>query len=179
MAATSVRIVSLQPHNAVDDRVVRSLEVHVDRSQSETLRLRYVLNGNLARLQIPSRKPAQRTDELWKHTCFEAFLRDRDGAAYHELNVAPSTEWALYSFNGYRQGRVAADTLHPPAVTVERSAQQLSIDVRLDLKLLPPSRALALAAVIEDENGSLSYWALAHPAGKPDFHHPDSFVLEI
>jgi hypothetical protein len=179
MAAVPVCTVSLQPHEPVDDGVVRSLEVHVDRSQSETLRLRYVLNGNLARLNIPSRKPAQRTDELWKHTCFEAFLRDRDGAAYHELNVAPSTEWALYSFTGYRQGMVAADTLHPPAVTIERSARELSIDVRLDLKLLPPSRTLALAAVIEDESGSLSYWALAHPAGKPDFHHPDSFVLEI
>jgi hypothetical protein len=176
---TSVRTVSLRPYRPVDDRVVRSLEVHVDRSQSETLLLRYVLHGNLARLRIPLHRPAQRTDELWKHTCFEAFLQDRDGAAYHELNVSPSTEWALYSFNAYRKGMVAADTLQPPAVTTERAAQQLTLDVRLDLKLLPPSRALALAAVIEEDSGSLSYWALAHPAAKPDFHHPDGFVFEI
>ena len=179
MPAPSARTVSLQPYRPVDDRIVRSLEVQVDRSQSETLQLRYVLQGNLARLRIPPRKPAQRTDELWKHTCFEAFLRARDGAAYHELNVSPSTEWALYWFGGYRQGMAAAETLQPPAVTIERSAQQLSIGVGLDLKLLPPSRALALAAVIEEESGSLSYWALAHPAGKPDFHHPDGFVFEI
>ena len=38
---------------------------------------------------------------------------------------------------------------------------------------------LGLSAVIEDDSGKLSYWALKHPSGKPDFHHPDTFVLEI
>jgi hypothetical protein len=36
-----------------------------------------------------------------------------------------------------------------------------------------------LAAVIEDENGGLSYWALRHPPGKPDFHHPNAFAMTI
>src|ERR1019366_4823177 len=38
---------------------------------------------------------------------------------------------------------------------------------------------IALAAVIEDENGRLSYWGLRHPPGKPDFHHPNGFALEV
>jgi hypothetical protein len=38
---------------------------------------------------------------------------------------------------------------------------------------------MALSAVIEATDGTLSYWALAHPSDKPDFHHPDSFVLEL
>ena len=38
---------------------------------------------------------------------------------------------------------------------------------------------LALSVVVEDEQGMLSYWALKHPAGKADFHHPDSFALEL
>ena len=46
-----------------------------------------------------------------------------------------------------------------------------------------PGRAgglrLALAAVLEDQQGALSYWALAHPPGKPDFHHPVGFTLEL
>ena len=42
----------------------------------------------------------------------------------------------------------------------------------LDLKL-------ALTAVVEDGSGRLSYWALRHAPGKPDFHHPDGFVLEF
>jgi hypothetical protein len=38
---------------------------------------------------------------------------------------------------------------------------------------------LGLAAVIEDKTGIFSYWALRHPSAKPDFHHPDSLVLEL
>jgi hypothetical protein len=38
---------------------------------------------------------------------------------------------------------------------------------------------LGLSAVIEDIDGRLSYWALKHPPGKPDFHHPDSFALDV
>lgn len=38
---------------------------------------------------------------------------------------------------------------------------------------------VALSAVIEEAHGAVSYWALAHPSDKPDFHHPDSFILEL
>jgi hypothetical protein len=38
---------------------------------------------------------------------------------------------------------------------------------------------LALAAVSEAAGGRLTYWALQHPPGEPDFHHPDGFVLEL
>ena len=44
-----------------------------------------------------------------------------------------------------------------------------------DIKLL----RVALAAVVEDATGDLSYWSLRHAAGKPDFHHSDGFVLEL
>jgi hypothetical protein len=33
--------------------------------------------------------------------------------------------------------------------------------------------------VVEDYRGRLTYWALEHPPGKPDFHHPDSFAIEL
>jgi hypothetical protein len=33
--------------------------------------------------------------------------------------------------------------------------------------------------VIEDADGSLSYWALAHPPGRPDFHHTEAFALDL
>jgi hypothetical protein len=38
---------------------------------------------------------------------------------------------------------------------------------------------VALAAVIEADTGELSYWSLQHAPGKPDFHHPDGFTLEL
>ena len=39
---------------------------------------------------------------------------------------------------------------------------------------------LNLSAVLEEKDGTKSYWALAHPAGdKPDFHAPDCFAAKL
>jgi len=37
----------------------------------------------------------------------------------------------------------------------------------------------SLSAVLEEQDGTKSYWALAHPAEKPDFHAPDCFVARL
>jgi hypothetical protein len=36
-----------------------------------------------------------------------------------------------------------------------------------------------ISAIIEEADGTKSHWALAHPPGEPDFHHPDCFVLDL
>lgn len=178
-ASTAQRTVQLRPYGPPPDNAVQLLEVEVTRTVGETLELRYSLHAHLSRLRIPEPKPTKRTDELWRHTCFEAFLRAAEGTGYREINVAPSTEWAMYSFDDYRKGMTPQNVPQPPAIHVERAADRLIVAVQIDLKVLPPSRALALATVIEHEGGSLSYWALKHPAAKPDFHHPEGFALEI
>jgi hypothetical protein len=39
---------------------------------------------------------------------------------------------------------------------------------------------LGLSAVLEEADGTKSYWALAHPPGdKPDFHHADCFAAQL
>lgn len=37
---------------------------------------------------------------------------------------------------------------------------------------------LGLSAVIEENDGAVSYWALKHPPGPPDFHDANTFILE-
>ena len=37
----------------------------------------------------------------------------------------------------------------------------------------------AISAVIEEIGGTKSYWALAHPPGEPDFHHPTSYAATL
>ncbi len=177
---TLTHSVALKPYGSVAGGAVQALDVQVEHPNAQSaLRVRYTLRADLTRLRIPRLASPRRADELWKHTCFEAFLRARSGPSYYELNVSPSTEWALYAFDDYRAGMAPANVARPPAVRVERTEQGLTLEVQLDLGILPLSRALALAAVIEEDSGSLSYWALKHPAAKPDFHHPDGFVLEI
>jgi hypothetical protein len=36
--------------------------------------------------------------------------------------------------------------------------------------------AVALSAVVEERDGTLSYWARRHPPGRPDFHHAEAFA---
>ena len=103
---------------------------------------------------------------------------------YFEFNFSPSGKWAAYRFRDYRDGGPIDDDGLEPKIAVRREAETLAMDavVRLDRLLTiaqGASLGIGLSAVIEGTDGRLSYWALKHPAGKPDFHHPNSFILEI
>lgn len=182
---------ALRAHPDFPCAAVSSLTVDVVRRGSG-LALTYVLAGALRDLAIPAIAAPARTDGLWRHACFEAFVRPTPGKGalgegapgygYFELNLAPSTQWAAYRFTAYRAGMAQA-AIAPPAIAVVASDQQLTLTADLDLAPLPEFAAapwrLALAAVIEDRAGATSYWALAHPPGRPDSHHAAGFVLEL
>ena len=147
------------------------------------LKVTYALEAELPRLRIPARTRSRIGDKLWQHTCFELFIA-RHMPAYHEFNFSPSGEWAAYAFSRYREGADLGDDALDPLVTVRAGAQRLELDATVQLgRLSPPHAAarlsLALSAVIEDADGGLSYWALRHPPGKPDFHHPEAFALAL
>ena len=165
--------VELHPHSKSGRRVLDSLEVHVER-KGPVLWLRFVTEGDVDEIAWPKPADRERADRLWEHTCFEAFVTVEEG--YVEYNLSPSEQWATYRFEGYRQGMRNADEV----VAVEGldlASDMLAMEARIELP--PGARRLALSAVIEATDGSKSYWALAHPSDKPDFHHPDSFVLEL
>jgi hypothetical protein len=155
---------------------VTRLEAHVAR-QGSALHLRYVMAGRIGDLLLPPPGAPSRADGLWRRTCFEAFVRPA-GEGYVEFNLSPSTQWAAYGFSAYRQGMRAADVA-PPRVETRAGADSLELEALLDLSFLQGSARLGLSAVIEEKSGAKSYWALAHPPGKPDFHHSDCFALEL
>ena len=151
--------------------------------QPGQLRLRYVVSGGIENVRIPTPMIPSRADELWKHTCFEVFVMGASDA-YCELNFAPSAQWAAYTFGGYRTGMRIAEEVSAVAIATESNSRRLEVRASLALERLEmlPSDAdwrLGLSAVIEETNGQKSYWALAHPPGKPDFHHSDCFVLTL
>ena len=83
---------------------VTHIEVEIMRPCAGSLVLSYLVTGRIGDLGIPAAVAAARTDELWRHTCFEAFVRTSPGPAYYEFNFAPSTQWAAYRFDSYRSG---------------------------------------------------------------------------
>jgi hypothetical protein len=164
---------------------VRGVDIRLARDPSGSLTLKYVLRADMLHVRIPPTAPPTRADGLWAHTCFEAFIApDAVGAAYYELNFSPSLQWAIYSFGAYRQAMSPTDVTVPPKLTVQAFDDRLELDATIGLDDLEGLRAahtlkLAVTAVVEDDSGTLSYWALKHAPGKPDFHHGDGFVLEL
>ena len=87
---------------------VTRIDVDIVRPRPGHLVLRYVVAGRAKDLRLPPVSAPVRADELWRHTCFEAFVQASPGASYYEFNFAPSTQWAAYEFDAYRSGmRVA------------------------------------------------------------------------
>lgn len=163
---------------------MHGIEVRLQWERSGALALTYALKGELSRLRIPPPGPPRRTDRLWEHTCFEAFISVKGDPAYREFNFAPSGEWVAYAFRRYREREPLAEEGPAPKIAVRRAGSGLELDAVIDPDRLPAIAPgarlrLALSAVIEEEDGTISYWALRHPPGKPDLHHPDAFALEI
>lgn len=149
---------------------------------TDVLKLEYVIVGPIAELALPGKEIPARRDALWQHTCFEAFIGVAGTPAYLEYNFAPSADWASYRFARYREGMAEALDLPQPDIFIERDgATRFTQTVIVDASL--PRKegwgSLALSAVIETLDGAKSYWALAHPPGKPDFHHADCFAIEL
>lgn len=163
----------LVPHPADAAGPLSTVTVKLER-RGGTLWLRYIAQGDVDSAAWPEAQTPERADRLWEHTCFEAFIQTGDG--YMELNLSPSGRWAAYRFTSYRQDMVSAEDgvqFHG----LERAEDRVALEAII---ALPPSATrIALSAVIEARNGSKTYWALAHPSDKPDFHHPDSFTLDL
>lgn len=160
---------------------VTSIEVDVRRGEGG-LTLDYLLRGDLASLSLPLTLPKDRRgDPLWEHSCFEAFVGHPPGlpwsSIYTEFNFATWGGWAAYGFTGYRSGMGLITGIDPPVQT-EAGADFFRLSATLPGTGDHPQR-LGLSAVIEETGGAKSYWALAHPPGKPDFHHPTCFALEL
>jgi hypothetical protein len=181
---STVSEVTLVRHPESRSGAVRSIGARVCKEPGGTLAITYSIEGDLLRMRVPPSRAPRIAHGLWQHTCCECFVALKDQARYHEFNFAPSSEWAAYAFAKYRKGAPLADEALNPRITVRSDAQRLDLDVSISLDRLSSMHpratlALALSAVIEEEDSVLSYWALKHPAGKPDFHHRDSFVLEL
>jgi len=131
-----------------------------------------------SRFVMPKKEEPGRADELWKTTCFEAFFRAEGADAYREWNFAPSGDWAAYDFVACREGMTSAD-VHEPYVRMEDNLTWWSLGATIAVTAAPTWN-LGLSAVLEEKDGTKSYWALAHcNADKPDFHLADCFVAKL
>jgi len=151
--------------------------------QVSRLTLAWRLTGPVAAVTWPSpaAQPARR-DRLWETTCCECFLARPEETGYWEANLSPTGHWQLYRFDGYREGMRPEAGASAVAIAATQDAAGLRLTANLDLApMLPPDQPLQIGVtmVVRSVAGATSYWALAHPGERPDFHHRASFALAL
>lgn len=171
----------LTPHPSSPRSPVHEIVVGAAR-HDDALLLNYRIVGELGAMRMPELRPPVHTDGLWRQTCFEAFTGAAASTEYCEYNFSPSGAWAAYHFSGHRTDMQPLRSGRMPNFAFDMQDGALVLTAQVDLGWLAPHGAgvrLGVTAVIEDRSGQLSYWALKHPAGKPDFHHADGFILDL
>ena len=172
---------TLRPHVSYPGPSV-AIEAEAARS-GDRLSLTYRVKGDVAGVRWPAPAEPGRADELWRHTCFEAFVAPVEDEAYCEINLSPSGQWATYRFAGYRLGMAPAAAEVAAFSPQLKAPDELVLAAEVDLgQVAGLARApwrLGVTAMIEAANGRVSYWSVGHPPGKPDFHHRDCLALEL
>jgi hypothetical protein len=170
-------------HSDTVSTAVQTMQVKVESQPQGALHLSYELTDELAQVRIPEPKPPDAVDGLWEHTCFEVFVAVEGKTSYREFNFSPSGQWAAYAFSDYRvHGEWTVS--QAPAIRLTQTNGHLLLEAVIAAADLPQNIAgkplqLGLAAVIEANDGSRSYWALHHPEARPDFHHSAGFILSF
>ncbi len=165
-------------HAETPSHSVQSISVEVV-STIDHILLTFTVVG-VSQLVVPAWTASARADGLWKTTCFELFLAPIGGERYFELNFSPSSQWAAYQFEGYRAGMRELPMTMPPHVDPAELREPYVIEVDFELNDIPfVDLHMGLSAVIEETDGTKSYWALAHAPGPPDFHNRDCFIAPL
>lgn len=169
-------------HPAIPCPVVQGITTDVRQTAVGDLMLTYRILArpeNQQNLLIPTAMPAAAANNLWQHTCCEAFIGTTGDAAYREFNFSPSSLWAVYQFHDYRQPDTDFQAPAAPQIVLHCDYEQIVLEARLPNALLPIGNTwqIGLSAVIESTDGCKSYWALTHGTAQPDFHLRQSFTL--
>src|SRR6516165_10828079 len=145
MSPTDAQRAYLLAHPDAGGEFVCSITAEAHYTAPGTLTCRYGVRAEMARLRVPQAGGGHRADGLWKHTCFEAFIRPAGAPGYYEFNFSPALDWAAYRFDDYRTGMSAATLERAPGLQVRRSSDALELTATVHLQgLAPLCNALAL-----------------------------------
>lgn len=165
-------------HSFNECREVTLLQARV-RHEHDLLHCEWYVAGDLDRVLWPERDSQPwRCSGLWEHTCFEVFIGPAGASGYTEINLSPDGHWNAFAFDDVRTGMRETDLVSLRERTFDRSATRATLQAAFRVGTWPGQQLrLGLSSVIEGTNQALHYFALAHPARKPDFHRRDGHIL--
>lgn len=139
------------------------------------LRLKFAWEDSDNEIQFQLNQAPQRTPELWKTTCFEAFLQPVGQNRYFEVNLASSGAWEAYEFSSYRSPQPPQQTAKIQLTDFKKMNNSIEAQFSIDDGHLDWN--CSLTAVIELKTTQKYYLATKHAGDKPDFHLHESFSL--
>ena len=168
-------------HSAHPPLAVRSVSAKIDVGDPYWVRLRWRIEG-AGQIVVPRFAGKRRRDGLWRATCFELFAKaaPTETTAYSEFNFSPSEAFAAYDFSAYREDGKDRDIPRTPDIVWRGGSSFAIMDVAMPKRALPGGTlSFGMTAVIEEDGGTKSYWALRHTAATPDFHDPACFAATL
>ena len=125
MIHVTTRQIPLMAHPTTGSDAIRGVDAQVCAPSQGFLALAFTLRADMDRIRVGSEVTPGPADELWKHTCFEAFIQPVGSRGYYEFNFSPTRQWAVYRFASYREGMTPMHLAKPPDISVRKAAAQL------------------------------------------------------
>ena len=179
-----MKLVSLHPHPSGLSGEIEKYRIQAGGAVDKgTLVLRFMVEANEAsfsKIQFPKIEVTPlRRDDLWKETCFEAFLCNEESKGYVEFNGSPNGNWNAYAFRDYREGMDLVPFLDlPTSQVLNKNETCIEMEWRLPLEIFKNKiSTIGLTVVLKTTEGTI-YWALKHVGERPDFHLRSSFIYD-
>lgn len=172
-------VYSLHPFTETSQTKLITISAELFLETSNKLKIDYEISGDLSAITWPpALKGSPRQDNLWNHTCLEAFFSasDKGESPYWEMNCSPSGAWNAYEFSSYREGMTHSSDTTVRLDGAQRESTSFLLQVEIENKKAFKFDSFALTAVIEFTDGQKSYWAIRHALEKPDFHHRSGWI---
>ena len=143
---------------------------------AKSLTLKFLLHGAFSNYLFPTNKTSTRTNELWRATCFELFLKNPNAKEYWELNIAPSGAWNFYRFSDYKKDMQEESRVLRSKVVFKKERDEVEVNVKIDFteKLFDENVEFNLALILLDVEERRHFFTLNPKESMPDFH---DFIL--
>ncbi|MBT7610521.1 MAG: hypothetical protein HN576_12250 [Bacteriovoracaceae bacterium] len=150
-------------------------------NSTSSLNVEYLLKGNIESIDLSKENTTRkRVIGLWKKTCFELFIKNKNTDDYFEFNFAPNTDWNLFHFLDIRSELKEFKTTTCPLVKVKQSNVEFQMQIIIPKQIFPDKfisngEMMYSPTSIIHKSSHIYHFASIHPDNKLDFHRYQSF----
>ena len=157
-----------------DIKIQASFEIN-----NKILTLEFTVTGEINNYIFNEPCEQTREDELWKKTCFELFIAQKNSLSYYELNISPSNTWNFYSFSDYKTDMKEETSVSEPSIHSYKIQTQyrLSFEFNFYEKIIEKELIFNLAVILLDAKGLRHFYSINHKEGKVNFHDKEYWNL--